>query len=116
MSLQRVKSAQVYPSLVRTTYRDPVVPDRNIIFIPLETGMHLLSGCNNIGEVFDDGVALGFGYAHNLGHESRVEEQCVPAGDRVRADERVFSGYRVPANRSTKRSRVVGLHVCRVQG
>lgn len=77
--------------------------------------MYLLSGGHHVGEVPDDRIALGFGDAYDLGHESWVEEQTVPAGDRVRANERMLGGDRITTNGSSKRSRVIGLHVCRMQ-
>lgn len=99
----------------KTPYRRSVVPDGDVILAPLESSMHLLSGGYHFGEVLDDGITLGFRDAHDLGHESRVEEQAVPAGDGVCANERMLGGDRVTTNRPAKSSRVVGLHVCRVQ-
>lgn len=89
---------------MRTTYRRSVVPDRNIILAPLESSMHFLSRGDHVGEVLDNGIALGFGNAHNLGHEARVEEQCIPTGHGVCADERVLGRDGVAANRPTKSS------------
>lgn len=101
---------------MRSTYRCPVIPEGNVIFTPLETRMHLLGGGDDVCEVFDDSLALGLGDTDDLGHEAWVEEECVPAGDGVCADERVFGGYWVAANRSTDGSGVVSLHVGGVDG
>lgn len=116
MGLHWAKSVSMSTRLsAKTTYRRSVVPDGNIILAPLESSVHLLCSGHHVGEVLDDGITLGFRDAHDLRDKSRVEEQSVPAGDGVRANERMLGRDWVTANRSTKSSRVVGLHVCRVQ-
>lgn len=60
--------------------------------------MHLLGRGDHISEEPDDGVTLCGRNTDDLFHEARVEEQSVPAGDWVRANEWVFSGDRVPAH------------------
>jgi len=78
--------------------------------------MHLLSGGHHVGEVPDNGIALALGDADDLSDESGVEEQRVPTSNRVRSNERVRSGDGITADWPANGSRVVGLHIRRVQG
>lgn len=60
--------------LAGETYGCAVVPESNIILVPLETGVHFLCCGDHVGKVFQDGITLGLGNANDLGHETRVEE------------------------------------------
>lgn len=101
---------------MRNTYRRPIIPERNVILTPLEPGMYLLGGGDHVREVLDNSITLSFGDTNDLSDEARVEEECVPAGDRVGADERVFGGDWFAADGSADGSRVTCLHVGRVEG
>lgn len=101
---------------MRSSYRRPIIPERNVILTPLETGMHLLGGGDNVREVLDNSITLRLGDTDDFGHEARVEEECVPAGDGVCADEGVYGGYWFATDGSTNGSRVVCLHVGGVEG
>lgn len=98
------------------TYGDAVIPEGNVILAPLEAGVQLLGGCEHLIEVGDDGIALGLGDSNNLGDETRVEEEAVPSGDWVGANERVFSGDGVTADGASEGTGAVCLHVGRVEG
>lgn len=78
--------------------------------------MDLLGGGDDVREVLDNSITLSLGDTDDLGHESRVEEECVPAGDRVCANERVFGGDWFTADGPANGSRVICLHVGGVEG
>lgn len=96
------------------THSGSIVPNRDIILVPLEPRVHLLSCRNNFCEVSDDSIAFGLRDSHDLCDEARIEKQTVPASDRVCPDERMFCGNRISTDRSTKSMRVRGLHIRRV--
>lgn len=100
----RVSNGTLARLHVRSTYSSPVVPQRNIVLTPLEPSVHFLGRGNHVGEIPDDGIALALGNADDLGHEARIEEQRVPASDRVCADERVLGGDGITSNRPADRS------------
>lgn len=77
--------------------------------------MHLLGGGDDVREVFDDSIALCLRDTDNLRHKAGIEEECVPAGDGVCPDERVFGCDWFAADGSTDGSRVVRLHVSGVE-
>ena len=56
-------------------YADAVVPEGNIISLPLITDMNFLCGRDDFIEVAYDRVALSLGDPDNAGDESGVEEQ-----------------------------------------
>lgn len=89
-----------------------VIPDRDIADIPLEAGVCFLRCSDDVSQISDDSIALALRDADDGCHEARVEEEAVPAGDGVCADERVFCGDGVAADWAAEGSRVVGLHVC----
>lgn len=97
-------------------YSSAVIPEGDIVLAPLEASVQLLRSCDNLVEVGNDGIALSLGDSDNLGDETRVEEETVPSGDRVGADEWVFGGDGITTNRSAKGTRSISLHVGRVEG
>lgn len=78
--------------------------------------MNLLGGGDDVREVLDNKITLSLGDTDDLGDETRVEEEGIPAGDGVGANERVYGGYWFTADGSTQGSRVVCLHVGGVEG
>lgn len=89
------------PRMLIDTYADTVVPECNVVLVPLETHMQFLSRGNDVVEVRENRVALPLGYSHNLCDKARVEEQCLPASDGVRANEWVLGGHGVATNSPT---------------
>ena len=80
---------------VVTAYGDAVVPEGNIVLLPLEANMKLLCRSNNFVQVSNDGITLGLGDADNLGDEAWVKEQRLPAGDRVCTDKWMLCDDRI---------------------
>lgn len=60
---------------MRGTYRRPIIPERNVIFTPLEPSMDLLGGGDDVREVFDNSITLSLGDPNDLRDEARVEEE-----------------------------------------
>ena len=52
------------------TYADTVVPEGDIIFLPLKTNMDLLSRSNKLVQIPDDGFSFCFGNANYLRDKS----------------------------------------------
>ena len=97
------------------TYADAVVPVDYVVFAPLE-GDVILVGCgNHFIQVVDDVVTFEFGHTNDLGDESRVEEQRLPACDGMDTNEWVLGCDWISANRTAFSDGVVGLHVGGVQ-
>lgn len=57
------------------TDTDAVVPESDVVLLPLEADMNLLSGGDDCVEIADDGVTLCLWYANNSGDKAGVEEQ-----------------------------------------
>ena len=68
------------------TYADTVVPERNIVLLPLEAGIDLLVGGDELVKIVDNSVGFSFGDANNVCHKARVEEYRFPPCDWVCAD------------------------------
>jgi len=80
--------------------RRSVVPERNIVDTPLKPDMRFLGGRYDLHEIPDDGVAFGTWDTDDFRHEARVEEQRLPAGDGIDADERMLCRDWLAADRS----------------
>jgi len=78
--------------------------------------MELLSRGNDLVEESNDGIALGPWDTDDLSHKAWVEEQRLPTGDRVRADQWMFGDDRISSNRASEGSRTFGLHLSRMKG
>src|SRR5690348_2935258 len=74
----------------KKTYRDPIIPKRDIPLAPLEPNMNLRTRAHNLIQQRDNRIAFRLGHADNLGHEAWVEKHALPACDGVRADQGVF--------------------------
>lgn len=61
-------------------------------------------------------IALRLRHADDLSHEPRVEEEALPAGDWIRADERVLGGDGLAANSAAEFAGSLGLQVRCVNG
>ena len=77
--------------------------------------MHFWCSSSHLGEEADDGITFNFRHPDNLGHEARVEEETVPAGDGVRPHQGMLRGDGIASDWSAQGPRVGGLHVRRVQ-
>jgi hypothetical protein len=77
--------------------------------------MSLLCGRDDFVEVGDDVVTLGFGNAHDLGHETRIEEHRLPSGNGMSANKRVLGNHRLAAHRSAQFTGSIGLHLRRMK-
>lgn len=93
-----------------------VVPESNVVLVPLEADVRLVGRGDDLVEVRDDVVTLNLGNADNLGHEAGVEEQRLPSGDGVHADERVLSDDRLATDGAAHLLGAIGLHLGRVKG
>lgn len=56
-------------------YADAVVPESNIIFLPLIAHMDLLCSRDDFIEIADNGIALSLWNTNNTSHKTRIEEQ-----------------------------------------
>ena len=63
------------------TYADTVVPERNIVLLPLEARMDLRGSGDELVKIVDDSVRFSFGNADNVCHKARVEEYRFPPCD-----------------------------------
>lgn len=63
------------------TYADTVVPERNIVLLPLEARMDLRGCGDELVKIVDDSVGFSFGNADNVCHKARVEEYRFPPCD-----------------------------------
>jgi len=64
--------------------------------------VQLLSRGDDLVEESDDGITLGLWDTNNLGDKAWVEEKRFPAGDGVRADQRMLCNDWVTTKRTTK--------------
>src|SRR5690242_18099972 len=76
--------------------------------------MEFWGRCDNLVQQGDDVVTLGLGDADNLCDEARVEENALPASNRVSAHKWVFSGDWLAAYSAAKLARTLRLHFCRM--
>lgn len=83
------------------TYGDTIVPEGNIILLPLKTDMELLCCGNDLVEIPNDGITFCLWDADDLGDEAWVEEQRLPAGDRVCTNEWMLCNDRIATHRAT---------------
>jgi hypothetical protein len=58
-----------------STHGDAVVPECDIVLVPLEPGMQFRRGGHDLVEIRDDVIGLSLRDADNLGYEAWVEEQ-----------------------------------------
>ena len=100
----------------RRVIGDSVIPEGDIVLVPLEPSMVLRRGGDDLIEKGDDVVALGLGNADNFGNEAGVEEEGLPSGDRVCADEWVLGGDGFTTNRPAEVSRALSLKFSGVDG
>ena len=101
-------------SVRSTVICDPVVPESNIILVPLEADVELLRRGDDLVEVRDDHVALDLWDPYNTGNESWVEEEGLPFCDWVGADQRVFGDDGIPSYRPACGEGAIGLDLGRV--
>ena len=92
-------------------YTDTIVPESNVVLLPLIANMDLLCGSDNLIEVADDGITFSLGDTDNASPKAGDEEQRLSTSNRVCSDKRVLCDHRVSADRATKGSRSSGLHV-----
>ena len=97
------------------TYTDTVVPERNIVLLPLEMCMNLLSSGDEFVEIIDDCIRLGFGNADDSSDKARVEKYRLPPSDRVRADNWMFGYDWFATDRTTEGIRTISLDLGRMQ-
>jgi hypothetical protein len=95
---------------------DSVIPEGDIVFVPLEPSMVLRRGSDDLIEKGDDVVALGLGDADNLGDEAGIEEEGLPSGDRMCADEWVLGGDSITTDGPAEVSRALSLKFGGVDG
>ena len=68
------------------TYADTVIPEGNIILLPLEADIGFLGSGDEFVQIIDDSVGFSFGDADNVCHKARIEKHRFPPCDWVRAD------------------------------
>lgn len=95
---------------------DSVIPEGDIVLVPLKPSMVFRRGSDDLIEKGDDVVALGLGNADNLGNEAGIEEERFPSGDRVCADEWVLGGDGFTTNGPAEVSRALSLKFSGVDG
>ena len=108
----------VLPILVKNSprcnisaYADTIIPEGDVVLLPLQTDVEFLSGRDHLIEVANDSVALDLGNANNGLDEAWIEEQRLPAGYRVRSDNGVLRDDRFPPEWAPERSRAFGLQL-----
>ena len=94
---------------------DTVIPERDITRLPLESCMELWAGRYNLIQQRDNVITLSLRHTNDLGHKARVEEDALPAGDRVCAYERVLGCDRFAAHGAAEFAGALGLQFGRVQ-
>lgn len=67
----------------------PVVPDSERVLLPLEADLEVMVELRQVEEVLEDGVRLIARHTDDALREVRVDEDRLPAGNRVCADDRV---------------------------
>ena len=97
------------------TYTDTIVPESDIVLAPLVANMEFLSCGDDFIEVSNDGIAFRLGHSDNGFHETRVEEERFPAGNRIDADDWVLSDDRLTAKGTIQGAGTIGLDFGRVQ-
>lgn len=78
--------------------------------------MDLRTRSHNLIQQADNMIALRLGDAHDLGHESRVEEDALPPCNGVCADERVLRRHGLAAHGAAQVARSLGLQLGGVDG
>lgn len=94
---------------------DSVVPEGDVVLLPLEAHECFLGGADYVVQVFDNCVALQLGNADNMSDESWVEVERLPAGHGVGANEWVLSDDWVTSDWSSGGLRAIGLNLRRVK-
>lgn len=56
-------------------YADAVIPEGNIILLPLVADVNLLRCADDLVQVADNGVTFSLGDSNDAGDEARIEEQ-----------------------------------------
>lgn len=102
-------------SIGRRVVGDAVIPEGDVTSLPLEPGVQLGAGADNLIEERDDVVGFRLGHTNNLGHEARVKEQRFPAGDRVSADQWMLGGDGLATDGAAQVARTLCLEVGGVQ-
>lgn len=67
----------------------PVVPDSERVLLPLEAHLQVMVELRQVEEVLEDGVRLVARHTDDALREVRVNEDRLPAGNRICADDRV---------------------------
>lgn len=88
-------SVKTTPEVRHPAYTYPVIPERNVIFLPLETDMELLCSSNDLIEIPNDGITLSLGDPNNRFYEAWIEEERFPARHRMGTDNRMFGNDRL---------------------
>ena len=94
---------------------DTVVPERDITRLPLKSCVELRAGRYNLIQQRDNVITLSLRHTNDLSHKARVEEDALPAGDRVCAYERVLGCDRFAAHGAAELAGALGLQFGRVQ-
>lgn len=84
-----------------STHTNPIIPKRNIIFIPLKPSMQLRTRRDNLIEIGNNMIALRFRHTDDLCYEAWVEEEGFPACYGVGADQGVGSSNGFAAHSTT---------------
>lgn len=72
-----------------------IIPDSEIVLVPFEPHLSIMVVHNKIKEVFQQHVTLIPRHTIDSSGEALVDENALPACDRVRADDRMDSSQRV---------------------
>ena len=101
MVLRKVSSCE--SKLLFQTYRDAIVPESDVVLLPLKTNVKFLRCGDDFIQISNDGVALGLRHAHDLGDEARVEEKRLPASHRMGTYKRMLCSDGVTTNSAPSR-------------
>jgi hypothetical protein len=98
------------------TYADSVVPESNIILLPLETDVVLLSSRGELIEIVDYSIRLRFRDSNNSSDKARIEEYGLPSGNGICAYERMLGHNWLTTHCTAQSVGSICLDMCRMQG
>jgi len=67
------------PDVKHLTYTNAVIPESNVILLPLEANMELLGSRDDLAEIANNRIALSLGNSNYRFDETWIEEERLPA-------------------------------------
>lgn len=98
-----------------TTDADTIVPESNVILLPLIADMDLLCSGDDFIEVTNDRITLSLRHSNDARHKSWIEKERFPSGNRMSANKRVLRNNRISTNGAASGDGPVCLHSGRME-